>query len=124
MSGSSPAKEPRNLPGGESVTMQETGAAEPQVARGLEGIVVAATEIAEVDGRQGRLTLRGYDIAELFGRCSFEEIAYLLWHGRLPTAEHYQALLGEMRRARELPGPALAALRELAPNTSGMHLLR
>jgi citrate synthase len=94
------------------------------VERGLEGVVAAATQIAEVDGQQGRLTLRGYDITELFGRASFEEVAYLLWHGRLPTRAEYEALQSEMRAARTLPAPALAAIRELAPHADGMHLLR
>jgi citrate synthase len=94
------------------------------LARGLEGIVAAATHIAEVDGQRGRLTLRGYDISELFGRIDFEEDAYLLWHGKLPNRSEYDALRAEMRRARELPAPALAALRVLAPHAEGMPMLR
>jgi citrate synthase len=90
----------------------------------LEGIVAAATQIAEVDGEHGRLTFRGYDIRELAGRATFEEVAYLLWHGKLPDRAEYEALRREMSAARELPAPALAALRELAPHTDGMHLLR
>jgi citrate synthase len=100
------------------------GATAPQVARGLEGVVAAATQIAEVDGERGRLTLRGYDIRELAGRVDFEEVAYLLWHGKLPSASEYEALRGEMARARELPEPALMALRELAAHAGGMHILR
>jgi citrate synthase len=106
------------------VTSPGAGSAEPQVARGLEGIVAAATQIAQVDGEHGRLTFRGYDIRELAGRATFEEVAYLLWHGRLPNRAEYVALRKEMSGARELPGPAVAALRELAPYTGGMHLLR
>lgn len=101
----------------------ESGSA-PQVARGLEGVVAAATHIAEVDGGRGRLTLRGYDISELSGRVTFEETAYLLWHGRLPNRAEYESLCAEMSRARELPAPMLAALRELAPHSGGMHILR
>jgi citrate synthase len=100
------------------------GAASPHVARGLEGIVAAATQIAEVDGERGRLTLRGYDIREIAGRVAFEEVAYLLWHGKLPSRSEYEALRAEMSRARDLPPPALAALRELSPHAGGMHLLR
>lgn len=96
----------------------------PQVARGLEGVVAAATQIAEVDGERGRLTLRGYDISELSGNVAFEEVAYLLWHGKLPSRKEYETLLGEMSGARELPPPALAALREVATHASGMHVLR
>ena len=104
--------------------MVSNAAEAPQVARGLEGVVAAATQIAEVDGREGRLTLRGYDIGEIFGRTSFEEVAYLLWNGKLPNRAEHEALLAEMRQARELPAPALDALRALAPHATGMHILR
>jgi len=106
------------------VSSQGEGDGAPQVAKGLEGVVAAATHIAEVDGERGRLTLRGYDIGELSGRATFEEVAYLLWHGRLPNRAEYESLCAEMRHARQLPPPVLAALRELAPHTEGMHLLR
>lgn len=105
-------------------TSGEGATAPPPVARGLEGIVAAATQIAEVDGREGRLTLRGYDIRELVGRAEFEEVAYLLWHGKLPSAAEYDSLRAEMSAASRLPEPALAALRALAPHASGMHVLR
>jgi citrate synthase len=96
----------------------------PKVAKGLEGIVAAATQIAEVDGERGRLTLRGYDISELSGRVTFEEVAYLLWHGKLPNQAELDELRAEMSTARDLAGPALDALRLIAPYASGMHLLR
>ena len=92
------------------------GGGMPHVARGLEGVVAAATNIAEVDGERGRLTLKGYDVSELSGRVTFEEDCYLLWYGKLPNRTEYEALRAEMSQARDLPGPALAALRELATN--------
>ena len=96
----------------------------PQVAKGLEGIVAAATNIAEVDGERGRLTLRGYDITELAGRVDFEEVAFLLWHGRLPNRAEYNTLRQEMAAARDLPAPLLNALREIAPLGEPMHVLQ
>ncbi len=99
-------------------------AMEPVIAKGLEGITAAATQIAEVDGQNGRLTLRGYDIGELSGKVAFEEVAYLLWNGSLPTRAEYGDLKAEMSQARALPVPILAALRELAPHAEGMHILR
>ncbi len=95
-----------------------------KVARGLEGIVAAATHIAEVDGERGKLTLRGYDISNLSGKVTFEEVAYLLWHGSLPTKAQYDELCTEMSRARELPPQALAALDTLSECAEGMHVLR
>src|SRR5579862_3297774 len=106
-----------------NVTMGAVAESKPQVARGLEGIVAAATSIAEVDGERGKLTLRGYDITELSGRVSFEEVAYLLWHGQLPTQPEYNDLAREMRGARQLAPQALAALRDLAGCADGMHVL-
>ena len=96
----------------------------PPVARGLEGVTAAATQIAEVDGQNGRLTLRGYDIGELSGRATFEEVAHLLWNGRLPGRAEYEDLQAEMGAARALPAPVLDALRSLAPKAEGMHMLR
>jgi Citrate synthase len=98
--------------------------AAPQVARGLEGIVAAATNIAEVDGEKGKLTLRGYDVSELSGKVDFEEVCYLLWHGKLPTQAEYDALTAEMKQARRLPKAALSALHDLASHADGMHALR
>jgi citrate synthase len=97
---------------------------EVHIARGLEGVVAAATNIAEVDGEHGKLTLRGYDISELSGRVTFEEVAYLLWHGKLPNKAEYDELSAEMRGARDLSAPALEALKVLAPHADGMHILR
>jgi citrate synthase len=96
----------------------------PQVARGLEGIVAAATKIAEVDGEKGKLTLRGYDISELSGKVDFEEVCHLLWYGKLPNETEYARLKQEMQAARELPAPVLAALKAIAPHAEGMDVLR
>ena len=95
-----------------------------KVARGLEGVVAAATNIAEVDGEKGKLTLKGYDVSELSGRVTFEEVCYLLWYGKLPSQGELDELLAEMRAARDLPAPVLAALRDIAPHAEGMHVLR
>jgi citrate synthase len=94
------------------------------IRKGLEGVVADTTQIAEVDGEQGKLTLRGYDVSELSGTVDFEEVCYLLWHGRLPSQSEYDELRAEMSAARELPEAVISALRELAPKASGMHILR
>lgn len=48
---------------------------------GLEGVVAASTALSHVFGEEGKLVYRGYDIHELAGKASFEEVAYLLWNG-------------------------------------------
>lgn len=95
-----------------------------EVARGLKGVVSHATQLSEVDGQAGRLIIRGYDIHELAGRVSFEEAAYLLWHGDLPTRAQLDALQREMAAARHLPGPIMDVLRGAARQAMGMHALR
>src|SRR2546423_13883885 len=77
---------------------------------GLEGVVAAQTEISEVDGQNGRLIYRGgYLILELAHR-SFEEVAYLLWHGELPGPQEVEELRSQMAANRGLNEQATAAL--------------
>jgi citrate synthase len=97
---------------------------EPEVARGLEGIVSHATHLSEVDGHVGRLTIRGYDSHQLVGQVSFEEAAYLLWHDDLPNRQQLAALQRDMVAARHLPGPIMDVLRGAARAADGMHALR
>ena len=52
---------------------------------GLEGVVVAETELSDVDGERGHLIVRGYEIEDLVGHVTFEDVWALLWTGRLPT---------------------------------------
>ncbi|MBI3625848.1 MAG: citrate synthase, partial [Candidatus Rokubacteria bacterium] len=52
---------------------------------GLEDLVIATSEICFIDGQQGRLLYRGYDIDDLAARSTFEEVIYLLWYGALPS---------------------------------------
>src|SRR3989442_6337884 len=52
---------------------------------GLEDVVVSTSDICFIDGREGRLVYRGYDVNDLVEHSSFEEVVYLLWHGSLPS---------------------------------------
>ena len=91
---------------------------------GLEGVVVAQTEISEVDGARGRLIYRGgYLIPELAER-SFEEIAHLLWTGRLPDERQLADLKRRLGACRDLNGQAAAALRGLEATVDPMDALR
>ena len=51
---------------------------------GLEDVVAASTRLSDVDGEAGRLTIAGYAVEDLAPFATFEEVAYLLLHGRLP----------------------------------------
>ena len=81
--------------------------------KGLEGIVVAQTNISHVFGTEGKLVYRGYNINELAGKASYEEVAFLLWNGHLPTQPELDALNAKMRPMRKLTdgGYALKALK-------------
>ena len=63
---------------------------------GLEDVVVSTSEICFIDGREGRLLYRGFDVDELAEQSTFEEVIFLLWHGHLPSkkelADHLKAL--------------------------------
>jgi len=91
---------------------------------GLEGVSVGATGISLVAGEEGRLTYRGYDIADLAAHASFEEVAYLLWHGRLPNRTELDATRREMAAQRALPGPVLDMLRGVPDSAWPMDVLR
>ena len=75
----------------------------PVVAKGLEGIIAAETRIGDVRGQEGVLLYCGYDINELAGKVSFEEVVHLLYHNRLPTQAELAALTTALRAERELP---------------------
>src|SRR5215210_3640170 len=73
------------------------------IARGLEGIVAAETRIGDVRGKDGVLIYCGYDINELAGKVSYEEVVHLLWHNRLPNQRELDKLTTALRAERELP---------------------
>lgn len=73
------------------------------IARGLEGIVAAETQIGDVRGQEGVLVYYGYDINELAGKVSYEEVVHLLYHGRLPNQRELDNLTTALRAERELP---------------------
>ena len=88
--------------------------------RGLEGVVAAETQLCDLDGRNGRLAYRGYDIADLARSASFEEVCYLLWHGELPNRGQRDAFEAELIAARPIPAELTRALaltpRQADPN--------
>ncbi len=72
------------------------------VGPGLEGAIACETKIGYVNGSKGMLIYRGYDIFDLCAHCSFEEVSYLLHHGRLPTEEELAELKGKLAQYRHL----------------------
>jgi citrate synthase len=86
----------------------------PETHPGLEGVVAATTRLSRVDGLAGRLTIAGYDVDELAPRATFEEVAHLLWHGRLPTPPELDAVKADLASRRRPPSATLTLLREAA----------
>ncbi len=58
---------------------------ETEIHKGLAGVVVDTTSVSKVNPDTNSLLYRGYPVQELAAKCTFEEVAYLLWHGELPT---------------------------------------
>jgi citrate synthase len=97
----------------------------PDFSPGLEGVVAAETEVSEVDGANGRLIYRGgYLIEDLAPVATFEEVAFLLWHGELPTKAELDALKRHMGAARRLNDAARGALEAADPTVNPMDVLR
>src|SRR3954468_407976 len=57
---------------------------EPKIWKGLAGVVVDTTSVSKVNPETNSLLYRGYPVQDLAAKCSFEEVAWLLWHGELP----------------------------------------
>jgi citrate synthase len=91
---------------------------------GLEDVVVSTSEICFIDGQDGRLLYRGYDIDDLAAHSTFEEVIYLLWHGALPTKKELDAHVKALAGARRLPSRLLALLKDLPRKTVPMEVLR
>src|SRR5207302_8782095 len=91
---------------------------------GLEGVLAARTQISMVDGQNGRLIYRGYVIAHLAETMSYEEVAYLLWYGDLPTREELDQLSKQIPGKRQLAAPAAAALKAATDDSKPMAVLR
>ncbi|MBS0205111.1 MAG: citrate synthase [Planctomycetes bacterium] len=93
-------------------------------ARGLKGIVAADTTICDVDGEVGKLIYRGYNIHDLATKSSFEETAYLLFKGDLPSAAELAAFKKLLVTHREIEPEVLAFLKSLPRHTPPMTSLR
>src|SRR6266852_5011525 len=93
---------------------------------GLEDVVVSTSEICFIDGREGRLLYRGYDVDDLVAHSSFEETIYLLWQGGLPSRKELDAQVKALSATanRKLPPKLVAMLRLLPRKTTPMEVLR
>jgi citrate synthase len=91
---------------------------------GLADVVAGESSICFVDGQKGRLLYRGYDVTELAAYSNFEEVAYLLWYGRLPGRVEYEAFLDGFTGSMELPVETTMILRMFPKAATPMEVLR
>jgi citrate synthase len=93
-------------------------------SKGLEDVVAGTSSITFIDGTNGRLLYRGYDIADLCRFSNFEETTYLLWKGKLPTENELRDFSAGLNSKRVIPGEVLTILKTLPRNADAMDALR
>jgi citrate synthase len=95
-----------------------------EIHRGLAGVVADTTAVSSVNPATNSLLYRGYPVQELAAKCSFEEVAYLIWHSELPSADELAAFEREERALRALPPGLLGILATLPTTCHPMDILR
>ncbi|WP_306053524.1 citrate synthase [Natronococcus wangiae] len=85
-----------------------------ELEKGLEGVLVAESELSSIDGDAGRLIYRGYPIEDLARGASYEEVVYLLWHGHLPDEEELASFTESINEERSVDEDVLATIERLA----------
>src|SRR5690348_7763154 len=96
----------------------------PKKSVALSGVTAGNTALCTV-GRSGNdLHYRGYDILDIAGKCDFEEVAYLLIHGKLPNRAELKAYKAKLKRLRGLPEVVRLALEQLPASSHPMDVMR
>jgi len=93
------------------------------MSKGLEDVVAATSAITFIDGVRGRLIYCGYDISDLAERSNYEEVAYLLWHQRLPTGEELKLFTEDLVSKRAVPRGVLSSIDSLPYDCDTMDAL-
>ncbi len=93
-------------------------------SKGLEGIIAASTRLSDVQGDVGKLIYCGYDIDELAGKVSFEEVVHLLHHNHLPNRKELTEFKEHLASCRELPAGVVRIIEEFPKDTPPMHAIR
>ena len=106
------------------MTAKEVPARKPKKSVALSGVAAGNTALCTV-GRTGNdLHYRGYDILDLAEACEFEEVAYLLIHGKLPNKAELAGYKGKLKSLRGLPASVRAALEQLPAASHPMDVMR
>ena len=94
------------------------------IKKGLAGVVVDTTAVSKVNPDTNSLLYRGYPVQELAANCTFEEVAYLLWHGELPDAKQLADVRDARARAPRPRPPREARDRRAAADRAPMDVVR
>ena len=95
----------------------------PELMKGLKDVYVDTTESCFIDGQEGKLLYRGYDIHDLAEKSTFEEVVYLLLHGNLPNKKQLQEFDHTLRTNRKIPREVVQVL-DLVKGSHPMDALR
>lgn len=93
-------------------------------SRGLEGVVANTTRLSDVIGDKGQLIYCGYDINELAGKVSYEEVVYLLWNNKLPNRKELEGFVNQLRSQRNLPEGVVDFIKAAPKNAAPMDVIR
>lgn len=96
----------------------------PTIHKGLAGVVVDTTAISKVVPETNSLTYRGYAVQDLAAKCSFEQVAYLLWRGELPTDAELALFMQRERANRRIDRSTQALLARIPENCHPMDVVR
>jgi 2-methylcitrate synthase/citrate synthase II len=96
----------------------------PNIRKGLDGVLVDETSVSRVVPETNSLTYRGYAVQDLCEHCCFEEVAYLLWNGELPTRSQLRTFRKNERARRELSRSQIAVIREYPKRSHPMDTIR
>lgn len=96
----------------------------PTIYKGLAGVVVDTTSISKVVPETNSLTYRGYTVQDLAARCSFEQVAYLLWYGELPTDAELERFQQQERASRRVDRSLLSLVTKMPDTCHPMDVVR
>jgi citrate synthase len=95
----------------------------PQIMKGLKDVYLDTTESSFIDGQEGKLLYRGYNIHDLAEKSTFEEVIYLLLYGSLPTRRELEQFDATLRANRRIPDDVIQVL-DLVKSSHPMDALR
>lgn len=92
--------------------------------KGLAGVTAADSALSYVDGQNGTLIYRGYNVLDLGQNACFEEVVYLLWNGSLPTQKQLETFKAALVAKRELPAALIKTMETIPHGAHPMAVLR